>query len=120
MEAESIRSDISLASFAMLPTTLESLTVRFYQSSSEVPLLEEVLACAAYFPELNELHVHIPTEIDHCLLKTPRQPVPSCLVKMLFLMCHDSAKRNMIVHFIVMYVLSLNDMTPDSHAALPG
>ena len=110
----------SLVSFATLPTTLESLTVRFYQSSSEVPLLEEVLACAAYFPELNELHMCIPTEIDCCLLETPRQPVPSCLVKTLFLMCHDLAKCDMIVHFIVMYALSLNDMTPDSHTMLPG
>ena len=110
----------SLASCAMLPTTLESLTIRFYQSSSEVPLLEEVLACTAYFPGLDELYVHIPTEIDCCLLETPRQPVPSCLVKALFLMCFDSPKCNIIVCFIVMHTLSLTDMIPDSHTVLPG
>jgi len=110
----------SLASFAMLPTTLESLTVCFRRSSSEVPLLEEVLACAAYFPELDGLHVRIPAETDCCLLETPRQPVPSCLVKVLFLMCFDSPKHDIIVRFIVMYTLLLNDMTPDSHTALPG
>ena len=110
----------SLVSCAMLPTTLESLTIHFYQSSSKVPLLDEVLACTAYFPELDELHMHIPTEIDHCLLKTPRQPVPSCLVKALFLMCFDLPKCDIIVCFIVMHMLSLTDMIPDSHTVLPG
>ena len=112
----------SLASCAILPTTLESLTVRFYRSSSEAPLLEEVLACAAYFPGLDELHVRIPTEIDTRLLAIPKQPVRSCLVKTLFLACFDSAKRDIIVRFIVMYSLSpsLNHITPTSHTALLG
>ncbi|KAI6037168.1 hypothetical protein BKA83DRAFT_4486147 [Pisolithus microcarpus] len=48
----------SLASLAKLPTTLESLTIRFHQSSlSDIPLLEDVLACAAHFPDLRELCV---------------------------------------------------------------
>ena len=110
----------SLASLATLPTTLESLTVRFLRSSSGAPLLEEVLACAAYFPELDELHVRIPTDIDSRLLDTPRQPGRSCLVKTLFLVCYDSARRDIIVCFIVMYTLSLNDITLDSRTALPG
>jgi len=62
----------------------------------------------------------IPAEIDCCLLETSRQPVLSCLVKVLFLMYFDSPKHDIIVHFIVMYTLLLNDMTPDSHTALPG
>ena len=110
----------SLASLATLPTTLESLTVRFFRSSSGAPLLEEVLACAAYFPELDELHVRIPTDIDSHLLDTPKQPGRSCLVKKLFLVCYDSARRDTIICFIVMYTLSLNDITPDSRTALPG
>ena len=64
--------------------------------------------------------MRIPAETDRCLLETPRQPVPSCLIKVLFLMCFDSPKHDIIVRFIVMYTLLLNDMTPDSHTALPG
>jgi len=43
----------SLVSLAKL-TTLETLTVRFYRTSSAAPLLEDVLACAAHFPNLDE------------------------------------------------------------------
>jgi len=110
----------SLASLAKL-TTLETLTVHFYQTSSTVPLLEDVLACAAHFPNLDELQVCIPSGIDCHLLETPWKPDLSCLVKMLFLMCLDSAKHNIIVcSIILLYTLLLNDIIPDSHTARPG
>lgn len=110
----------SLASLAKL-TTLETLTVRFYRTSSAVPLLEDVLACAAHFPNLDELQVRIPSGIDHRLLETPGKPDPSCLVKTLFLMCLDSAKRDIIVCSIILsYTLLLNDIIPDSRTAPPG
>ena len=94
----------SLASLAKL-TTLETLTVRFCPTSSTVPFLEEVLACTAHFPNLDDLQVRIPSGADRCLLKTPRKPHPSCLVKTLFLMCLDSAKHDIIVCAIVLSFL---------------
>ncbi|KAI6126697.1 hypothetical protein F5141DRAFT_1209974 [Pisolithus sp. B1] len=67
----------SLANLAKLPTTLESLTVHFYRPSlSDIPLLEDVLACTTHFPNLNELCVRIPTGVDFHLLEIPRVPVP--------------------------------------------
>ena len=110
----------SLASLAKL-TTLETLTVHFYQTSSTFPLLEDVLACTAHFPNLDELQVRIPSGLDHCLLETPGKPDPSCLVKMLFLMCLDSAKHDIIVcSIILLYTLLLSDIIPDSRTAPPG
>ncbi|KIM66045.1 hypothetical protein SCLCIDRAFT_111425 [Scleroderma citrinum Foug A] len=90
----------SLASLAKL-TTLETLTVRIYQTSSTVLFLEDVLACTTHFPNLDDLQVRIPSGGDCCLLETPRKPHPSCFVKMLFLMCLDSAKHDIIVCSIV-------------------
>ncbi|KAI5980400.1 hypothetical protein EDC04DRAFT_2618724 [Pisolithus marmoratus] len=87
----------SFASHAKLLTTVESLTVRFYRpSSSDDPLLETALACAAHFPNLDELCVRIPAGIALRLLDTPRDPVPCCAVKVLFLMCLDSPPQNII------------------------
>ncbi|KAI6097731.1 hypothetical protein EDD16DRAFT_1514562 [Pisolithus croceorrhizus] len=87
----------SLANLAKLPTTLESLTVHFYRPSlSDIPLLEDVLACTAHFPNLNELCVRIPTGVDFHLLKIPRVPVPSCCARVLFLMCLDLVKHDII------------------------
>ncbi|KIK12702.1 hypothetical protein PISMIDRAFT_120427, partial [Pisolithus microcarpus 441] len=87
----------SLASLAKLPTTLESLTIRFHQSSlSDIPLLEDVLACAAHFPDLSELCIQIPSGTSRRLLEIPRESISSCPVRVLFLMCLDSARHDII------------------------
>ncbi|KAI6017360.1 hypothetical protein BKA83DRAFT_4128483 [Pisolithus microcarpus] len=80
-------------------------TLSSCSSLSDIPLLEDVLACAAHFPDLSELCIQIPSGTSRRLLEIPRESISSCPVRVLFLMCLDSARHDIIIDILPIAIL---------------